>query len=86
MRPVTLTSADSVGLLASFGLLDVNDTIYRNTVTRIRDELVVSGGGVRRYLGDTFYGGSEWILLSKSDAGLRDTPSEADRRRTSVNF
>ena len=24
------------------------------------------GGGVRRYLGDTFYGGSQWILLAAS--------------------
>ena len=37
---------------------------FRNTLTRIRDELVVPDGGVHRYLGDTFYGGSEWNLLA----------------------
>ena len=47
-----------------FRLVDVDDPTYRNTVTRIRQELLVPGGGVRRYLGDTFYGGSEWILLA----------------------
>jgi GH15 family glucan-1,4-alpha-glucosidase len=51
-------------LAVPFGLVDIDDPTYRNTVTRIRQELVVPGGGVRRYLGDTFYGGSEWILLA----------------------
>ena len=53
-------------LAVPFGLVDVNDLTYRNTVTRIRQELLVADGGVRRYLGDTFYGGSEWILLAAS--------------------
>ena len=53
-------------LAVPFGLVDVNDPTYRNTVSRIRDELLVPDGGVRRYLGDTFYGGSEWILLAAS--------------------
>ena len=51
-------------LAVPFGLVDINDPTYRNTLTRIRDELLVPDGGVRRYLGDTFYGGSEWILLA----------------------
>jgi GH15 family glucan-1,4-alpha-glucosidase len=53
-------------LAVPFGLVDVDHPTYANTVTRIRQELVVPGGGVRRYLGDTFYGGSEWILLAAS--------------------
>ncbi|HET9872272.1 MAG TPA: glycoside hydrolase family 15 protein [Propionibacteriaceae bacterium] len=53
-------------LAVPFGLVDVNDPVFRNTVTRIEQELVVPDGGVRRYLGDTFYGGSEWILLAAS--------------------
>lgn len=55
-------------LAIPFGVVDLTDTTYRNTLTRIRDELVIPGGGVRRYLGDTFYGGSEWILLAASYA------------------
>jgi GH15 family glucan-1,4-alpha-glucosidase len=51
-------------LAVPFGLVDVTDPTFTNTVTRIQQELVVPGGGVRRYLGDTFYGGSEWILLA----------------------
>lgn len=51
-------------LAVPFGIVSPTSSIYRNTLTRIRDELLVPGGGVRRYLGDTFYGGSEWILLA----------------------
>jgi GH15 family glucan-1,4-alpha-glucosidase len=51
-------------LAVPFALVEVNHPTFRNTLTRIRQELVVPGGGVRRYLGDTFYGGSEWILLA----------------------
>lgn len=49
-----------------YGLVDVDDPLYVITVNRIRDELYQPGGGVRRYQGDTFYGGSEWILLAAS--------------------
>jgi hypothetical protein len=49
-----------------FGLIDANSDLYRTTVDRIRQELYQPGGGVRRYLGDTFYGDSEWILLAAS--------------------
>ncbi len=51
-------------LAVPFGLVGVEDPTYRSTLARIRDELVVPDGGVRRYLGDTFYGGSEWVLLA----------------------
>ena len=51
-------------LAVPFGLIEVDHPTFRNTLTRIRQELVVPGGGVRRYLGDTFYGGSEWILIA----------------------
>jgi hypothetical protein len=40
--------------------------LYATTVGRIRDELYRPGGGVRRYQGDTFYGGGQWILLAAS--------------------
>jgi len=49
-----------------FNLLDIDSALFGNTLTRIRDELVVPGGGVRRYLGDTFFGGAEWTLLAAS--------------------
>jgi GH15 family glucan-1,4-alpha-glucosidase len=51
-------------LAVPFGVVDIDNPIFVNTMTRIEQELVVPGGGVRRYLGDTFYGGSGWILLA----------------------
>jgi GH15 family glucan-1,4-alpha-glucosidase len=42
----------------------VDDPRMVATAARIEAELVGPGGGVRRYLGDTFYGGGDWILLT----------------------
>jgi GH15 family glucan-1,4-alpha-glucosidase len=47
-----------------FGVLSVRDPLMVSTVRRIEAELVGPGGGVRRYLGDTYYGGGDWILLT----------------------
>jgi GH15 family glucan-1,4-alpha-glucosidase len=47
-----------------FNLLDPNDPRMRATALRIRSDLVGRSGGVYRYLGDTYYGGGEWLLLT----------------------
>ena len=47
-----------------FGVLSTRDRVMATTVRRIEAELVGPGGGVRRYLGDTYYGGGDWILLT----------------------
>lgn len=49
-----------------FNLVPLDSDVFRVTVKRIREELRVPGGGVRRYMGDSFYGGSQWILLAAS--------------------
>ena len=48
------------------GIVPVDGRLYATTVGRIRDELYRPEGGVRRYQGDTFYGGGQWILLAAS--------------------
>ena len=48
------------------GIVPVDGRLYATTVSRIRDELYRPEGGVRRYQGDTFYGGGQWILLAAS--------------------
>lgn len=55
--------ASLVWLATPFGLVDDDDPDFRRTLDRIEAELV-SGGGVTRYLADTFYGGGGWILLT----------------------
>ena len=53
-------------LVTPLALLAPEDPLAVTTTRRIRQELHRPGRGVRRYLGDTFYGGSEWILLAAS--------------------
>lgn len=47
-----------------FGIVDAEDPLMVATVERIRQELRWPGGGVKRYLGDSYYGGGDWILLT----------------------
>ncbi|MGH4017106.1 MAG: glycoside hydrolase family 15 protein [Pseudonocardiaceae bacterium] len=56
--------ASLLWLATPFTVVPANDPIMRRTLTRIVDDLTGSSGGVRRYLGDTFYGGGEWVLLT----------------------
>lgn len=56
--------ASLLSLATPFELVGVEDPTMRATVERIRTELVSPSGGVRRYLGDTYFGGSPWLLLT----------------------
>ena len=56
--------ASLLSLATPFALVDAKDPIMRKTVERIRAELVTPTGGVRRYVGDTYFGGSPWMLLT----------------------
>jgi GH15 family glucan-1,4-alpha-glucosidase len=56
--------ASLLWLATPFAVISADDPIMRRTVTRIVDELTGPSGGLRRYLGDTFYGGGEWVLLT----------------------
>ncbi|HEY9390603.1 MAG TPA: glycoside hydrolase family 15 protein [Mycobacteriales bacterium] len=50
---------------APLELPGITDTDLRPaTVEAIRSELLLPGGGVRRYLGDRYYGGGEWLLAT----------------------
>jgi GH15 family glucan-1,4-alpha-glucosidase len=56
------------GSLLALGVpFDVSEpasSTMRATVDAVRSELVGPSGGVRRYIGDTYYGGGEWVLLT----------------------
>lgn len=62
---------------APFGVVPDDDPVLARTVERVRSALYRPGGGVYRYLGDTYYGGGEWVLLACSlawrDARRGDT-------------
>jgi GH15 family glucan-1,4-alpha-glucosidase len=48
--------------LVPYGTVPLDSPVARTTVERIRGELTPAG--VYRYLGDTFYGGGEWLILT----------------------
>jgi GH15 family glucan-1,4-alpha-glucosidase len=50
--------------LVPFEIVDPLGQVGTATAARIRHDLLGPTGGVRRYLGDTFYGGGEWINLT----------------------
>lgn len=56
--------ASLVSLATPFGLLDAGHPVMRATVERIRNELASPTGGIRRYRGDTYFGGNPWLLLT----------------------
>ena len=51
-------------LAVPFGIVELDDPIFTKTVDAIRSELRGKTGGIYRYLGDTYFGGGEWILLT----------------------
>lgn len=56
--------ASLIGVATPYGLVLPNEPLMRATVTRIEADLHRPGGGVYRYLADTYYGGGEWVLLA----------------------
>lgn len=58
----TAVDASLLWLSVPFEVFAVDDPVMVATAARIERELL--GGGVRRYLADTYYGGGEWILLT----------------------
>ncbi|WP_062134883.1 glycoside hydrolase family 15 protein [Demequina aestuarii] len=55
--------ASLLALIAPMGYLPPDSALTSQTLTRIESELAVDGG-MHRYLGDTFFGGGQWPLLS----------------------
>lgn len=56
--------ASLVSIATPFNLVSVDDPAMVATVARVRAELSSPSGGIRRYVGDTYYGGSPWMLLT----------------------
>lgn len=51
-------------LAVPFLTLPMSDPRMANTVDGVRRDLAGPGGGLYRYLGDTYFGGGQWILLT----------------------
>jgi GH15 family glucan-1,4-alpha-glucosidase len=59
----TAVDASLLAIVAPLAVFPVSTEIGRLTVVAVADSLNVDGG-VHRYLGDTFFGGGQWPLLS----------------------
>jgi GH15 family glucan-1,4-alpha-glucosidase len=60
----TRVDASLLSLAVPFGLVGPANPVMIATVDRLRGELLSPTGGVYRYLGDTYYGGNPWLLLT----------------------
>ncbi|TDD70992.1 glycoside hydrolase family 15 [Jiangella aurantiaca] len=60
----TAVDASLVVAGVPFGLLPPTGPVLTATVARVSSELSTPGGGVHRYVGDTFYGGGQWPILA----------------------
>jgi len=63
-QPAAIVDASLIGVATPYRLLPPDGTIMRATVDYIEADLHCPGGGVHRYLADTYYGGGEWTLLA----------------------
>ncbi len=62
--PEKAVDASLLWCAVPFGLLPVDSPVFQATLARIERDLHVNDGGVYRYRGDTYFGGSEWLLLT----------------------
>lgn len=51
-------------LTLPFEMVELDNPIFVKTVEAIRTDLRGTTGGLYRYLGDTYFGGGEWLLLT----------------------
>ena len=56
--------ASLLSLATPFNLVALDDPRMVATVRAIDEQLTTPSGGVRRYVGDEYYGGSPWLLLT----------------------
>ncbi len=56
--------ANLLGLALPYELVEPGDPRMLATVSALEFELRTPGGGLRRYVTDTYYGGGDWILLT----------------------
>jgi GH15 family glucan-1,4-alpha-glucosidase len=65
-NPLLSSGVDSslMGLAVPYGMFELEEEEMASTVQTIKKTLLSHGGGVYRFLKDSYYGGGEWILLT----------------------
>jgi GH15 family glucan-1,4-alpha-glucosidase len=77
--------ANLIGLATPYRIIAPDDPKMCATINRIETELS-QGGGLHRYLGDTYFGGGEWILLTAWLGWYWAERGERDRARQLLNW
>ncbi len=75
-----------LSLSTPFDLVDASDPRMRATVERIAVDLSSPSGGIRRYRGDTFYGGNPWLMLTAWYGWHRLRSGDAATARTAASW
>jgi GH15 family glucan-1,4-alpha-glucosidase len=70
--------ASLIGVTTPYRLIEPHSPLMRATVACIETNLRHKGGGVHRYVADTYYGGGEWVLLTAWKAHHPAAPSRRD--------
>jgi GH15 family glucan-1,4-alpha-glucosidase len=73
-------------LATPFDVLPPDDPRLRSTIQAVVDDLAGPTGGLYRYLGDTYYGGGQWLLLTSSLAWHWARVGERDRARAAQEW
>ncbi|KAA3665498.1 MAG: glycoside hydrolase family 15 protein [Chloroflexi bacterium] len=55
--------ASLIGIATPYHLFQIDEPHMKATIAQLETDLLRPGGGVYRYLGDTYYGGGEWVVL-----------------------
>lgn len=69
-----------------FRLIGPSHPIMRRTVEQLVASLTGPSGGMRRYVGDTYYGGGEWILLTAHLGWYWAEAAEPERARQALQW
>ncbi len=57
------SEASLIGIATPYNLFPADEPHLKATIAQVEIDLHRPGGGVYRYLNDTYYGGGEWVLL-----------------------
>jgi GH15 family glucan-1,4-alpha-glucosidase len=67
-------------IVGVMGVIDPQSSVGRETIAKIENDLV-RDGGTFRYLGDTFFGGGQWPLLTCMLGQAHLAAGDAERAR-----
>ena len=81
-----LVDASLLHVATPYRLLTPDDPLVHRTVERIETELRRGGGGVRRYVEDSYYGGGEWVLLTAYVGWYQVERGELERARDLLSW